>query len=71
MKILKTILLSLVLIGAINWGVVGLFDCDLVAKIFGDMSLTTRTIYSLVGFSALACTIFLYSMMLNDDFRTE
>ena len=43
----------LVLIGALNWGLVGLFNFDLVASIFGEMTLMSRIIYSLVGISAI------------------
>lgn len=39
----------LAIIGAINWGLVGLFSFDLVATIFGPLSLLTRLIYILVG----------------------
>jgi uncharacterized membrane protein YuzA (DUF378 family) len=53
MYILKIIAYILVIIGAINWGLIGFFNFDLVAAIFGDMSLWTRIIYSLVGISAL------------------
>ena len=40
-------------IGGLNWGLVGLFDYDLVAAIFGDMSGLARAIYVLVGLSAV------------------
>lgn len=53
MHILKIIAYILIIIGAINWGLVGFFGFDLVAKIFGEMSLITRIIYSLVGLSGL------------------
>jgi len=43
----------LVIIGAINWGLVGFFKYDLVASIFGDMSTLSRIIYDLVGLSGL------------------
>ncbi len=43
---------SLVIIGGINWGLVGLFDFNLVETLFGNSSLTA-IIYSLVGLSAL------------------
>lgn len=43
----------LVIVGALNWGLVGFFDFDLVASLFGDMSGFTRVIYSLVGLSAV------------------
>ena len=46
-------LLTLVIIGAINWGLIGFFRFDLVAFIFGDMSWLSRIIYALVGISGL------------------
>jgi len=45
--------LVLVLVGALNWGLVGILEFDLVATLFDEMSLLTRIIYSLVGISAL------------------
>ncbi len=53
MKYLKYTAYVLVLIGALNWGLVGLFGFDLVAAIFGDMTVLSRIIYSLVGLSAI------------------
>jgi hypothetical protein len=43
----------LVIVGALNWGLVGFFNWDLVAAIFGDMSTASRVIYDLVGIAAL------------------
>ena len=43
----------LVVVGGLNWGLVGLLDFDLVAMIFGDMSVISRVVYSLVGLSAI------------------
>lgn len=45
--------LVLVLVGALNWGLVGLFGFDLVATLFGDMSVLARIVYTLVGLSAV------------------
>jgi uncharacterized membrane protein YuzA (DUF378 family) len=53
MKNLNLLAAVLVIIGGLNWGLVGLFDFDLVAKIFGDMSTVSRVVYALVGLSAL------------------
>ena len=47
-------LLTLVIIGAINWGLIGFFRFDLVAFLFGDMSWLTRIIYALVGIGGLS-----------------
>lgn len=54
MYILRVIAYTLVIIGALNWAMVGFFSYDLVASLFGEMSVMTRTIYSLVGISAIA-----------------
>jgi hypothetical protein len=43
----------LLIVGGLNWGLVGLFGFDLVRAIFGDMTALTRLIYILVGLSAL------------------
>ena len=53
MKTLDYILLTLVIIGAINWGLIGFFDFNLVSGIFGDATAFTRVIYALVGLSGL------------------
>ena len=52
-KLLSTVTAVLVLVGALNWGLVGAFKFDLVAAIFGKMSMATRIVYDLVGLSAL------------------
>ena len=53
MKIIDKIALVLIIIGALNWGLIGLFDFDLVATIFGEMSVLSRIVYSLVGVAGL------------------
>lgn len=53
MKTLDYIALILVVIGAINWGLIGFFNFDLVKAIFGNMTLVSRIIYALVGVSGL------------------
>ena len=53
MKIIDKTALTLIIIGAINWGLIGLFKFDLVATLFGDMSILSRIVYSLVGVSGL------------------
>lgn len=64
MKILYYIALTLVIIGAINWLLIGLFSFDLVATLFGSMSVFTRIIYVIVGIAGLI-SIGLYSKI-ND-----
>ncbi len=60
MHILKIITFVLVLIGALNWGLVGAFGIDLVALIFGDMTILARIVYILVGISAIVYAIAAY-----------
>lgn len=50
---LGTIAFILVAIGALNWGLVGIFNFDLVAFLLGKMSPLTRIVYALVGLSGL------------------
>lgn len=49
MKILNCVALTIAIIGAINWGLIGFFDFNLVSGIFGDATAFTRVIYALVG----------------------
>lgn len=53
MKILDYTILTLVIVGAVNWGLIGFFDFDLVSTLFGQMSLLTRIIYAAVGIGGL------------------
>lgn len=53
MKVIDTIALVLVIIGAINWGLIGIFNFNLVDTIFGTMSAISRIIYTLVGIAGL------------------
>lgn len=50
---MRTTALILTIIGGINWGLVGLFGFDLVAFLFGPMSMLSRIVYVLVGLSAV------------------
>ncbi len=53
MKVIDTIALVLIIVGAIVWGLIGLFEFNIVDAIFGEMSVLSRIIYSLVGLSGL------------------
>ena len=53
MKIVNTLTLVLLIVGGLNWGLIGLFGFDLVAALFGAMSPLSRIVYTLVGASAL------------------
>lgn len=54
MKTAYWIALVLVIVGAVNWGLVGLFQFDLVAALFGPASALSRVVYSLVGLAGIA-----------------
>ncbi|MGB6370396.1 MAG: DUF378 domain-containing protein [Atribacterota bacterium] len=66
MKIIKIIAMILVIVGGLNWGLVGLFDIDLVAAIFGAMSALSRIIYTLVGLAAIYIAIISKSICCKD-----
>ena len=53
MHILRMIAYALVITGAIVWGIVGFFNYNIVAALFGDATLLSRIIYSLVGISGI------------------
>ena len=57
-NIVDSLAFILVLIGAINWGLVGLFSLDVVALIFGDMTLLSRIIYIVIGAAAVYLVVF-------------
>lgn len=57
MKAVYTLALVLLVVGGLNWGLVGLFNFDLVAAIFGEMSMLSRVVYSLVGISSVYVAI--------------
>jgi hypothetical protein len=57
MKVVTVIALILVLVGGINWGLVGAFDFNLVDSLFGEGSMLSRTVYVLVGLAAVWKTI--------------
>ncbi|GHH97501.1 DUF378 domain-containing protein [Neobacillus kokaensis] len=62
MRVLQRIALVLVIIGAINWGLIGFFQFDLVATLFGGQdSFLSRLIYGLVGISGLICLSLLFA----------
>lgn len=53
MRAINTVTLILLIVGGLNWGLVGLAGFDLVATLFGEMSPLSRIVYVLVGLSAL------------------
>ena len=55
------LVLALVVIGALNWGSIGLFQFDLVAAVFGGQAaIVSRIIYTLVGLAAIWCISLLF-----------
>ncbi len=62
MKTLHTIVITLIIIGAINWGLVGLFDFNLVSALLGVDSWATNLVYILVGIAGLIAAYTEYVM---------
>ncbi len=67
--LLDTISLVLVIVGALNWGAIGLFGVDLVSSIFGVGSILTRIIFSLVGIAGLWAITILFKDKVPMDTR--
>ena len=68
MHVLSRIFLVIVIIGAINWGLIGLCQFDLVAAIFGGMSsIASRIVYAIVGISGLYCISLLFTPSLESQ----
>lgn len=53
MRNLQAAAYVLIIIGALNWGLIGIFGFNLVSFLFGEMTVLTRIIYSLVGIGAV------------------
>lgn len=53
LSVVDWIALVLVIVGGLNWGLVGAADFNLVATLFGDMTMLSRIVYGLVGLSAV------------------
>ena len=68
MRVINSVTLLLLIVGGLNWGLVGLFDFDLVAALFGEMSALSRVVYTLVGVAALYQLIPLFR---GDESRRE
>ena len=67
-NVIKSTALVLTIIGGLNWGLVGLFGFDLVAFLFGPMTMLSRIVYVLVGLSA-ATMAFMPSCSLKESVR--
>lgn len=66
MKLINIICLTLTIIGAIVWGIIGFFDTNIVSSLFGAGSAFSRVIYALVGLSGLYLITF-YGFVCKDD----
>ncbi len=62
---LDVVSLILIIIGAVNWGLIGFFNLDVVSAIFGNMSMITRIIFAVVGIAGI------YSIVLFWKLKTE
>lgn len=67
MKAVNTVALLLIVIGGVNWGLVGLFEYNLVDSLFGEGSTLARTVYTLVGVAALYQLVVLVMDLMNGD----
>ena len=67
MKILNTTALILIVIGGINWGLVGFFNYNLVDAIFSQGSFLARAIYAIVGIAALWTVLMMGSKSTEKD----
>ena len=52
-KTMDILVLTLVIVGAINWGLIGFFKFDLVTALFGNLTIISRILYGLIGISGL------------------
>lgn len=68
MEMIQKVLLVVTIIGAVNWGLIGIMDFDLVAFLFGSMSMFTRIVYTLVGICGL---INIGLLMSHIDFKRD
>lgn len=66
MKIIKYISYILVIIGALNWGLVGILNFNLVSFLLGDMTVLARIVYSLVGISAIITAFSIFNTSNNN-----
>ena len=69
---LDKIALILTIVGGINWGLVGIFQFDLVAWIFGGQSaIISRIIYTVIAMAAVWCVSLLFSTRVDDDVKNN
>lgn len=66
MKTLNAIALTVAIIGCVNWGLIGLFDFNLVEALFGDIAFVSNLIYILVGIAGIWSIAF-YNRVTDSD----
>ena len=66
METLQKIALIFTIVGAINWGLIGFFDFNLVSTLFGDGSFLTRLVYIIVGICGLTNIVILFKHLKFD-----
>ena len=66
MKVLNTIVLVLVVLGAVNWGLIALFSFDLVAWLFGNMTMLSRLVYGIIGLAGLWAITFFTRLSIDE-----
>ncbi len=66
MKVLNTIVLVLVILGAVNWGLIALFSFDLVAWLFGNMTMLSRLVYGIIGIAGLWAITFFTRLTIDE-----
>lgn len=71
LNIIGWLALLLVIVGALNWLLVGIFEYDLVATIFGDLSTASKAIYTLVGLSGIYLVFEAVATFVPMGVRTE
>ena len=63
---LDIVALILIIIGAINWGLIGFFRFDLIASLFGQLSAISRIIYAIVGIAGIYSLILFWKLKQNN-----
>lgn len=63
---LDIVSLILIIVGAINWGLIGFFNLDLVALLFGTMSMISRIIYVIIGLAGIYSLVLFWKLNPNE-----
>ena len=66
MKVINTLVLILIIVGALNWGLIAVFSFDLVAWAFGAMTMMTRIVYGIVAIAGLWAITFFTRLSIDE-----